>query len=330
MSDLVKALDQGARNVLVFGDVRLWVERASAEVEAWGTARCGLKAFNHHRFRVTDERAREVLVVARTVPMMADLRVVVLRDLEQISDPLAEDLLGYLQSPNPTTLLVLVAGTFPAAKKGEKAWGVRIINAVKGQGLVAPFKSDGVDRVTFTQRHAHALGIELQNREARLLVERVGADLDVLAAEVEKLAMYLGPHGKVTPRDLEEVCSMLAEEVIWELTGALARKDASVALRALHRLLTAGQDAHYLLAMISMQLRKVLEAQQRLRSGADIGELARSLKMRGAELEEVRRSLPTATPAVKVAEALARANRDLHGGQVAERALELLVLDLAR
>ena len=328
---LIAALEGGVRVVYVHGDAAFLVDRLVATAEAWGLERCGLPSFNHGRWRASDERPERAVVTSRTMPMMADMRVVVLRDLHQARNELVEAVLDYMDAPSPSTLFIAVAGAFGKVRKGQKRWGPALVKRAKAVGVVFDRNSAGVDRRRFAAAHAEAVGISLGRREAELLVELVGADLGRLAQEVEKLAVYVGPGGSVTGADLEAVCSVVAEETVWELTSGIAQRDPDLALRALHRLLADGQAPHYLFAMISMQLRKVLQGVQMLRRGGGEREVASAVRLRWNELSAVKGlARRTDDPGAAVLlERLALANRDMnHSRAGSERIIEALVVEL--
>lgn len=339
-SDLVPALEAGTRIVYVHGDAGVLVDRAAGSAESWGLERCGLAAFNHGRWRASDDDAEQALTTARTVPMMADLRVVLLRDLHLAREPLATAVLDYMAEPSPSTLLILTAGPFGKVKKGGKNWSRRFSDAARKAGFHLSIKASDISPVRFAHEHAASLGLHLGRREADLLVELVGDDLGRLTREVEKLAVFLdarpgGEPVRVHGDALTEVCSALAEESVWELTTGLARQDRDLALRALHRLLSDGQDPHYLFAMVCMQLRKVLQAVQLLRRGVPEGVIKKKVRL-WREMNDVRRLARASTdpghpfhePAV-VFERLAAANRAMNSsGAGRHKILEALVVGL--
>lgn len=329
--DIAGALDKGVRVLFIHGDTSLLVDRAVAEAEAWGVERCGLPAFNHGRWRATDDRAEDALVTARTMPMMADLRVVVLRDLHQAKNDLAEATVEYMKEASPSTVFIAVAGAFGKPRKGQKRWGQRLANAAKASGLVITRDSKGVNRMAFAREHAESLGLELGRREAELLVELVGDDIGRMAQELDKVATFLGGSGTITGEALTEVCSAVAQEDIWELTRGIARRDPDLAVRALHRLLSDGQAEHYLLAMIAMQLRKVLQASQMLVRGASPDQVKRAVWLKPDELAEVQAMARRGggPDAADTLERVAAANREMNRSTAgSRRVLEALVLEL--
>ena len=69
--------------VLILGDAHLLVNRAVTMVESYVLPRCGIPAFNHGSFRFSEPNALGALSVARTLPMMADFRLVVVSDHQE-------------------------------------------------------------------------------------------------------------------------------------------------------------------------------------------------------------------------------------------------------
>ena len=227
--------------------------------------------------------------------------------------------------------MVLAGEKFPTSKKGQKNWGTRIRNAVKKTGIAVTFANKDVSPVGFVQQQVQQRKKEISRRDAELLVELVGGDLGRLVLEVDKLVLFTGAETIIGSAAIHQACSLLAEAVIWDLTTALAKRDANQAIASLHRLLEAGDAPHRLLAMMVWQYRTLLQAVDLLRSGAPDDQVRRETKMRWDTLKVVKamaRSESTRGPAVVLSE-LADANRQMNrhraGGR---RVLEDLVLRL--
>lgn len=315
--------------VLVIGDVAPLVQEAAERVVARAIPSCGLAAFNHSRYRAGDCGTAPVSA-ARTPPMMADLRLVEVRDLEEASPALLEALVEYLADPSPSTLLLLVGGGLPKVVKGEAAWGVRLRNAVKKVGEVEEIKATGVDLPRFAARIASGLGKRLAAADAKLLVEWIGADAGRVQREVEKLALYVGEREAITAEDVRSGSALLAEAEIWDLTGAIAARNADAALGATHRLLERGEDARRLLAMIAWQLRDVARATELLRAGVPEAAVREQVRLRFDVLRAVKERAARGASTAAVMEQLARANRAMNEHRAGDtRVLEALVLALS-
>lgn len=313
--------------VFVVGDAAPLVEARAQEAVTAGLAACGIAAFNHTRGR-GGESLDAAISAAQMPPMMADRRLVEIRDLHLAQPAELEALLDYLANPVPSTMLVLVAGTFVTGK-GKPNWGVRFRNAVKKVGDYHSFKAADVDLARFAVDEARSLGKRLARNDAALLVEWLGADLARVRSEVHKLVLYVGDRDEVVAADIETCCALLGEAEIWSLTGAIAAGDTDGALAATHRLLSGGDDPRRLLAMIAWQLRDIVMVAEWARQGLSDRDIRQRSRVRFDVLKAVRQAGPRAPRAGETLSRLARANRQMNQHRAgANRILEQLVLEL--
>lgn len=272
LRELEASLKVGLKPVYaVLGDEALLVERA--EQRACAAALDGvLAAFNQASARAGDEGALEALSVARTLPMMSPRRLVQLREIERAPPALMEALLAYVESPSDTAVLVISGTGWPKPEpargeggKGEPRDPSKALEAaLKRQGLLLRFKAKDQDPVAFAMVTAQQLGCRLDRGQAERLVELVGRDLGLLERELEKACLFLGGQGVLTDAVLHDVCSLVAEAQIWDLTDGLVSRDADKALEALLRLMEAkeGGESHRLIAMVSWQFRQLITLQE--------------------------------------------------------------------
>src|SRR5207237_441364 len=169
-----------------------------------------------------DAEAFHALV--NTPPMLATRRAVVVRGLEQLKKTakLRQELLRYLESPNPTTLLVLVQ----AAGEAPDAELVRRTTAV----VVEPLPPARVER--WMAHRAGQLALTLAPEAGALLLDAVGSDLAALARELEKLAALGG--GGSRPATREDVAALVGVrrgETLQDLVDATLERRAADAAR---------------------------------------------------------------------------------------------------
>jgi DNA polymerase-3 subunit delta len=140
-----------------------------------------LRDFNLDQRSAAQADAEEVYALCRTPAMMAERRVVILRDVEAWKrKPKARSVaLDYLTKPSPDTVLVLLQG---AADEKEDRDLARLAVSVSCD----PLPPERAAR--WALRRAKQMGVELEPAAAELLVRAVGVSLGALASEVEKLA----------------------------------------------------------------------------------------------------------------------------------------------
>lgn len=328
-----RALKDGIEPVyIVLGTAAPLVEQARIAVEAAVRPSIGLPAFNHGRYRGSDPGAEAAFVAARTLPMMADRRLVELRDLELAPSEVFEALVAYLADPCPTTVLLVTGAGFPKVEKGGSNWGARVRGAMKkSRGVLITLGAEDAQPGPFAVEAAARAGKRLGKREAELLIELVGPDLGRLEQEVQKLALFVGDAEEIDADAIVAASSMVAEAVIWDLTAGLAARDADLALGALYRLQGSGEDPHKLLGMIVWQMRELLRVAELVAVGANDKQITSKVRIRWDQLRKVRPIMASGgfPHAADLLRRLATANRHMNSHRAGSaRILEGLVLEM--
>ncbi|MCB9669336.1 MAG: hypothetical protein H6736_01155 [Alphaproteobacteria bacterium] len=259
----------------------------------------GLAAFNHGTYRA-DEGGPAAIAAARTLPMMAETRLVVVKDVELGENAFFDALLGYLTSPSPSTVLVLLGSGFPKVEKGTKRWSTPVEKAVGAAGGWILDRKSEPDPRRFATERAQGLGKVLEPAAARALVDLVGPDLGRLEREIEKLVLYVGDEPTIRPPDVEILCALVADAVIWDLTSALVRRDREASLAHLQRVLGDGLDPRHVLATITFKLRSVTAVADAIRRGADDAQAGRAGNMKSFEVRVVRTAVNGGLPGTDV------------------------------
>lgn len=154
-----------------------------------------------------------------TPPMLAERRVVVIRDVDKLKKDARKLLDAYLRRPAPDTVLLLVA---PAGAKPDKPLADR--------GTAVEFAPLTADRVLRWIAHytETTLARPITPEAATLLIEAVGTDLALLAVELEKLASYCS--GAIDEAAVSAVVGVRRGESVGALLDAVAARDAAAAL----------------------------------------------------------------------------------------------------
>lgn len=332
LAALESSLNSGLLPVyVVLGDAGPLVEQAVARLIEEGLRHVGPPAFNHSSYRAGEADAAAPFATARTLPMMADRRLVVVRDMHLAPDAFYANFEAYLKGGAESSCVLVCAGErFPKVEKGGSAWGARIKKALKGVGLLVTFDTKDASPVAFAREQAARVGKQLGSREAELLLELTGPDLGRIQQEIEKLALYVGDAPAIHADDIHAACSLLAEAVIWDLTAGIATGSPEQALGALHRLQEGGDDPRRLLSMIVWQYRELLKMAELVRSGASDQEIRKGVRMRWDTYRQVRARMNRGFPgAADTLGKLSRAHRDMNSHRAGDqRVLEALVLQM--
>ena len=293
----------------------------------------------------------EVLDRAQTPSLMAPFQVIFVRNVRQLytrgakKDEFAA-LDRYFRSPNPQALLLFVADfiRIPSDARrmemDDKNRYERLTETLGEHcGMVELARVSEDDAMRWAIATAQASEVRIENDAARELVDALGADMMLVASELEKRLLYATGRGRITLGDVETMVLGAKQRSLYELTDAISARDRVRALALLHGLLNssdAGEDAAighlYMLARTFRQMLVILEKNvrdsraiwQALWQGFRIPPFAADDLIRQARRYKNRREL---TRALRL---LARADLELRSSPPDKRlVLERLVYELA-
>jgi len=307
------SLDPPAAVYLVHGPEDLLRAEAVAAIEA-NLLDPALADFNHDRFEGGGCDPAQVVAAARTLPVMAERRLVTVRAVDRIAPEALAPLAEYLKDPNPTTTLILEGAKvdlrrnpFPQVKQ-------------VGQVLACqPLYEREAAR--WVVERARTLSVRIAPEAARFLVDWAGTGLATLASELEKAATYAGEGGVIDLEAVAETAGGGRVHTVFELTDALGERDAARALTALGTLLEGGEAPLKVQAMIVRHFRLLWRAREAMTGGGDAGGLARALGVPPFVAGKLRAQAPRFREA-ELADAFvrfARVDFDLKGGASSPR-----------
>jgi DNA polymerase-3 subunit delta len=261
-----------------------------------------------------------------TIPLMADRRVVVIRDADKFITTARERLERWVTHPPATGTLILECRSFPKTTKLAKA-------AVKAGGALNECKQlRGRDLADFLNQVARTLDKRLEPAAAGRLLALIGQDQGVLAMEVEKLALFVGQRATITPDDVATLVGLTREEKIFAVMDAAGLGQAGAALDLWRQVLATDRQAAFrAVGGLAFVLRKWLSAHRMIADGLAVRDIAPKVMMYGRqeELQTILRRLPPARLARSLA-ALARLDAQAKRGQRSiETAIEGVLVDVA-
>jgi DNA polymerase-3 subunit delta len=220
----------------------------------------------------------EVLDRAQTPSLMAPFQVVFIRNVKQLytrgakKDEFAA-IDRYFKSPNPHALLMFVADhvRIPADPRRmdmeDKTKFERLRETLGDHcGIVELARVEEPDAMRWVSATAQEQATKMDPDAVRELVDALGADMMLIASELEKLLLYAYGRGRITLGDVETMVLSAKQRSLYELTDAISAKDRPRALALLNGLLNssdAGEDAAighlYMLARTFRQMLVILE-----------------------------------------------------------------------
>lgn len=300
----------------------------------------GIPGLNEDSFTAGECDVDQVLSAAKTLPMLSQRRFVLVRSVERWegqsdkakdsdknrTDPF-ERLLDYAKAPVSSTVLMLVAEKLDGRRK--------FATVAKKSGWFVP--CDPLTRAAipgWVASYAKSRSVRIDAGVPELIAEVAGTDLSALADAVDRLSLYVGENGVITEDSVGICLARVRTSTVWELVGAVGRRDLGAALTALDTVFDPSDQGLPLVGVLAWSARQLLKFESATRNGcppAEAAQKAGAPPFRARELAEQIRLIPRGE-LERWLELLARVNLDLKGRsrRPARAVLEHAVMTLCR
>ena len=238
----------------------------------------GLQAFNVESFYANEAAAASardamigaIISTARTLPMMAPRRVILVHEAERLLSPKkskedeaeaqpelpvggkrkraptpAEELEAYFERPEPMTTLVFVAGQVDANR--------RLVKLLRKHGVSVQCGTLASDRdaAAWIQKRLERDELTIEPAATALLIASTGLNLGRIRAEVEKLVLYCAGESAITAKHVREL--VVPQEEPGEdfaLGKAIWNGKTAAALREIATMIEAGSPPFFVLGQV--------------------------------------------------------------------------------
>jgi DNA polymerase-3 subunit delta len=180
--------------------------------------------FNQTVMFGSDVTAAQVADVARRYPMMAERQVVIVKEAQNIKQ--TDQLEKYMKQPMKQTVLVMCHknGTIDGRKR-------EYVKAIRQAGVL--FESKKLNERSlppFIENFLKQRGVGIDAKSTQLIADAIGADLNRLTGELEKLVLALPedmPQAgrRVTPQLVEDQIGVSKDFNAFELRDALVNRN---------------------------------------------------------------------------------------------------------
>ncbi len=216
----------------------------------------------------------DVLDELRTLPFLADKRVVAVKGADEFISKHRPILEKYFEKPAPTGILVLTVSSWAGNTKLAK----KLPNVGKLIEITQPKRAMLPGLLTQYAAEKHKVKI---NRDAvEVLIDLAGEELTQLYNEIDKLTLFARGENVITLQHVESLVGHHRVYDAFEVIDAMAAGDPGQAVKRLRNMFEEGKDAEYsVVGAFAFHVRRMFQAKAMLEKRMNPGEIVSRLRI---------------------------------------------------
>lgn len=229
----------------------------------------GDDTMNYSYFEGGKTSVKDIIEMGNTLPFFSDYRLIVIEDsgfLKSANDELAD----YIR--NIPDYLIIVMVESEVDKRGK------VYKAINDTGYAAEMKPQTT--ATLAKWVAGMIKEEEKDIETaalELLLEKTGASMDLIKAEIDKLVSYCMERDVITSEDVQAICTTQTTSRIFDMIAAIAGKKQQQALQMYYDLLTLKEPPMRILYLIVRHFNGLLQVKEESAYGRSNSEIAKTM-----------------------------------------------------
>jgi DNA polymerase III subunit delta len=253
---------------LCFGEESYLIQEYTATLIE-GVLQGGSRDFNCDVFSADSSVLSEVLDIARTLPLMASYRVVVLHGVHQLRKDTLPQLEAYAEQPSESTAFIC-----SSPESDPKTFSIRLWQKALA---VACKQLEGSQLYEWISTQVRQYDCTISGEAMQAFTRDQQHDLWTLRQEIDKLCTYVGPSRAITRADVQEVCYASRQQSLFALSDAIGTHQILQAFTVLEKLLAQGEPPLVIFSMLVRHLRLLWSVRQLAQRSHDDTHTAKTL-----------------------------------------------------
>lgn len=219
----------------------------------------GTEDFNFDLFYGEDANVDQVIAVARSYPMMAQRRLVILKDLQNMRFPGQLKLVKYAQNPVASTCLIISYMKRKLSVKWEKELSKSAVS-VDCRSLYDN------EIISWIQQYVKSRKMRIEPAAVQELYRLLGNSIMNIVNEINKIQAAIEPRTDITFDDVNKISSFSRQFTIFDLANSVAEKKMMDSLVILKNLIDQGESETTIVSQLSnhfINLLKIKDLVQR-------------------------------------------------------------------
>lgn len=206
------------------------------------------KEFNFNVFDSMNFKAEAFLDSYNMYPMMSSHRVMVLKDVDSISDSELAGIDEIFKNPNPTSVTIFVSTTLDKRKK--------IFASIIKSAFHLEFKKPFENQISYWIKYlCKDHQIEITDMACDILHFKIGTNLRTLDKEIQKLKDYVGNKNRIDESDVEAVVTDQVRSTLFQYIDQWSERDIIKQLKVIEQLDQTGESEFGFLSLLARHFR---------------------------------------------------------------------------
>ncbi|MFZ4620430.1 MAG: DNA polymerase III subunit delta [Bacteroidota bacterium] len=215
-----------------------------------------MKEFNFDLIHGSEIDGKKIVSLASSYPMMAERRVVIIKDFDKVKEK--DALEAYAEQPSATTTLVMVAHSADLRKKPYNTF--KKLGIIHEASLLRDYEINA-----WIESRLKRMKRSMEPAAVQLLANYVGSSMRELTNEIEKVLLTIPEGAAITAKDVERVVGVSREFTPFELSNKIAEKKTAKAMEIADRLIGSGESPVGLIAVLTLHFIKLWKIQDAVR-----------------------------------------------------------------
>ncbi|MEE4312549.1 MAG: DNA polymerase III subunit delta [candidate division KSB1 bacterium] len=268
-NEFIKHLQKGDIAPVYFfhGEEEFLIEEATQRIME-AVIQPDVREFNCDIFYGAETESLKVINIAKSFPMMAEKRLIVVKEVQKLSPAQLNHFAVYSENPVSSTCLILVAPTGQLRGK--------VYSKLKDNAVAVEFRPLYDNQVPlWVKQYVKSRGAEITDNAIIALQAFVGNKLLNIVNELTKIFLNLGERKQIDEDDVQFVVGFSKEYTIYHLLNAIGNKSLEESLLIMKRLLGFGEKPSGMIVRISNHFISLQKTMGMLNRRSSDTELAR-------------------------------------------------------
>ena len=204
-------------------------------------------------------------------------RFVVIKDIERLPESVQDSIISYCNNPSKNTVLALISDLEPKDIGPRKGDFFSSISRYATTQVFERLKEDKLIR--YIKEKAAANKKTISEEAAGLLMEKLGDDLANIKGAIEELVTYVGTRHNIEKDDVEALIGKSLEETVFDLTGAICKRQAARSISILSGLFRESVRPENIIGAIGAEFRRLMKVKHLMAQGRNQWQIQSELRI---------------------------------------------------